>query len=796
MSDQNGKPVISPEEITEYFKTKFVFTDNIPEDTNQRWKIIMEARASILIDAHCTSGRFPTFIKAGRHIESAWVFVLPQPFVYKTKISVPHERDIIIEWSFSEFVVYSDSILKPDDYGQTSRWRLFVNENPMTNITNGVTFNGTLIEQKAAIKNSIIEIQKAFADTYGSLWKLCKEVTPYNTPEKACRFWGKEPFPFAPLKLNDSVMQIGLFHNQTKTVTGNLISSKEIDSNQSEAAKVQWILRTLISKTDENGIISSLHGKCYNEWSKIDYDFKNEHGEVIMKVIKLYDEEDQVKCLLPTTMWMRNNSPKYQPCWIPLPLNKQPLYNLDLLKADEESPVILTDSIELADANKLESVIFTSFICDPGQYDQVDWSPLLNRTVYYLVTNHSGIPLEFAYLNGHELAKYLKDEKSINVKFIQLKVEYNQGRDFKSIDGILAHYRDKPPTVNPESVEIFDNDDVFEKQYQKAVKFISSKPREWWEKHSNNTEELRIVKDETEKRKIIDYVLHPILIRGEATMIYAKKSTGKSAFALSLAALATSSFTLGPKRILDEKWWGIPRKLSKVLYLDFENMEGTLAERYKYFVYPQWPTDKAERAKCYENLIIEDMTKREHLDYSDSDYHENIIGLIEGAKAKGIAGQPVDLLVIDTYTKFVKNEDPQTSDNFSALLNRLRKMKIAVLIVHHSTEEGFPRGYKKMLDDLYFNIRLYRDDDEPHDLATPLKVKYVSFRSSLPATMWKEFEITCVNGEWKVDRPTKNENEEFQVIVEAYRARQYKDDSIWEMLGIKGSAFYDRVKKK
>ena len=76
MSNQNEKTVATPEEITEFLKKGFVFADNIPEDTDRQREIVMEAGASILIDAHCTSGRFPTFMKAGEHYESGWVYEL------------------------------------------------------------------------------------------------------------------------------------------------------------------------------------------------------------------------------------------------------------------------------------------------------------------------------------------------------------------------------------------------------------------------------------------------------------------------------------------------------------------------------------------------------------------------------------------------------------------------------------------------------------------------------------------------------------------------------------------------
>ena len=99
-----------------------------------------------------------------------------------------------------------------------------------------------------------------------------------------------------------------------------------------------------------------------------------------MNVIKVYDPETQCKVLLPLTTWIRNNFHKNQIFCVPHPEDKTPLYNLDLLLKPECRTVILCDSIELADTNQraVESreIIFTSFICSPGKYNQVDWSPL------------------------------------------------------------------------------------------------------------------------------------------------------------------------------------------------------------------------------------------------------------------------------------------------------------------------------------------------------------------------------------------------------------------------------------
>ena len=805
MSDQNEKKVATPDEITEFLKKEFVFTDNIPEDMNRRREIVMEARASILIDAHCTSGRFPTFMKSGRHVESAWVFPLPQPFVYKTKISVPYEKDIIIEWSFREFAVYSDNILKPDDYEQTSRWRLFVDEWPINHITSGNRnyFGMKQEDQQNGFRSHIIEIQKAFANAYGSLWQLCKDITPYNTPGKACRFWGNEPFPFASLKLNNSMLRPDIFHDEPRV-------------KKYLAEDAQKYLCKAVEKSQEQFIVPDIYSEPYENWLKMVYTFKNVYGEPIMKIAKLYDTESQTKSLIPMTMWMRNNSITDQLFCVPLPDNKQPLYNLDQLTADQKSPVILTDSIELADANQMEGVIFTSFICDPEQYGQVDWSPLLNRTVYYLVTNHSEMLLESAYLKAKEFAEYWEEKKEKNkedennLKFIQLEVDYPPKMHFVSIDNILMSYRDNTPVVNQKSVEIFENDESFEIQYQKAVKVLDQKPPRWWDRESQNSEEQRVAEKESNRRKPINYVLRPFLIKGQASMLYASKSTGKSALGISMAAAVVSG-----QPLFSEKWWVVPKNpqypMNKVLYLDFENGKTEINTRKTQLAYPYWTQNAEARAEYDNNLIVEDMTedKVDKVDYSNPANWQKIINIVEAAKNKGTPNQPVDLLVIDTLSKFVRK--PYTADlNLSDFINKMRHMNIAILFLHHEGSNGEIRGWKFALDDFYFTVRLYRDDDNEkgkddekgkdknknknnqyYTLKDPLWLAYKPSRSGeekiapFKVMFDKEWSVSYDEDDTEKSKPEgQRRKEELNRLADFYHSRGFQHQDIFPMLGI------------
>ena len=56
---------MTKQELLDFLKANFTPIDNIPEDTAWRDAICMEARASLLIEANCTSERFPAFMKCG-----------------------------------------------------------------------------------------------------------------------------------------------------------------------------------------------------------------------------------------------------------------------------------------------------------------------------------------------------------------------------------------------------------------------------------------------------------------------------------------------------------------------------------------------------------------------------------------------------------------------------------------------------------------------------------------------------------------------------------------------------------
>ena len=59
--------VITNDELKELF-ANFQWIDDIPEDQTKRDEICLEAKAALLIEANCTSERFPAFIRWAKKI--------------------------------------------------------------------------------------------------------------------------------------------------------------------------------------------------------------------------------------------------------------------------------------------------------------------------------------------------------------------------------------------------------------------------------------------------------------------------------------------------------------------------------------------------------------------------------------------------------------------------------------------------------------------------------------------------------------------------------------------------------
>ena len=106
------------------------------------------------------------------------------------------------------------------------------------------------------------------------------------------------------------------------------------------------------------------------------------------------------------------------------------------------------------------------------------------------------------------------------------------------MDEFISYYNDNSPKAETDLLMILDTDD-FKELYDRANIKIASRYSKWWLPDTCIEQQVSTEK-ETDKRRRPPYLLRPFLLRGEVSMLYASKSTGKSALALSMAAAVVS----------------------------------------------------------------------------------------------------------------------------------------------------------------------------------------------------------------------------------------------------------------
>ena len=202
---------------------------------------------------------------------------------------------------------------------------------------------------------------------------------------------------------------------------------------------------------------------------------------------------------------------------------------------------------------------------------------------------------------------------------------------------------------------------------------------------------------------------------------------------------------------------------------------------------------KGKKQECRSNLIMKDCSLF-NIDFSALENHQQLLDMIEDAKQnKGTPGKAVDLLVIDTYTAFVRNEGPQTPANFKALINKLRDMHIAILIVHHANSENEVRGFQSKMDSFHMTLNLSCDEKEPEGDVTEQSriLKYEEPRKAMGGAQRKPFKIKfdSKKRQWYVVG-----NHELFQIVKDYKKCEFDRDTICQMVGLQKTALSERLK--
>ena len=609
------------------------------------------------------------------------------------------------------------------------------------------------IELDAVVNRANEEFRKL------SLFEICRMISPYNTPEKVCRYFGFDWRPYGEWKESFSGMRLGSFHGE--------------DIN----AQIKSVNKRL-----QTGNVTSV------------FQFSNAHGEIVQNVFNasLQGPAGACKVWLPCTSWMMDWHSCDRHFLVPLP-KRQILFNLNKLseaKAEGKlKTVILTDSLKIADKNSENGrldAIWTSWICDEtaeNPFEQVDWSPLKGvGPVYYLVTNHSGMSLADAYIKAYNLADFLKDSYDVSLRFIQAPVNFSR--------------KGEPQGMECENFELIEEFDEFEKMYKKACESLTASVPPWYSKAIASAPQTVVsesVLDRLSKRhEALPYLLRPFITRGEISLLHAATGLGKSALAYTLSASVIGSEMPFQGRLEsgvavgDMKWWTVPplkNGFRKVLYLDFELGQEMIDTYTKDYFLPYLPESKADREACLANFDVRDL-RTDSTDYSKEENHAKILKMLEESGKKG-NGRQVDMVVFDTYTRMAGgSEDIETWARINPLMTALREKGIAILTVHHSNKDGKPRGFMNKKDAFAAIAGMLREGDKPGTLEMPIEFNATKLRASCVGRDYDPFEIRFINGKWTVHNAELPAKGEFAEIVESYKKANYGRDAIAEMLGM------------
>lgn len=774
-------------ELKEFFVNFFVPIDNIPEDTAWRNSISMEARASMLIDNASLeelSSLFNVCIN-----ENVLTLQLPVPlsvqvtapttFPAPTTVGYTYV-DVCYSWNFSSYCITRTETTT--DYFQISgRWHIKDSLFERSKCENLLTRNlhnakPSFYWNDSGAVNILHDcsgklqekLKKYFAEH--STFQLAESLTSYNTPEKICRFFRKEALPLSPISLSHHLLQ---FEDVAST-----IPFEPVISGQNEAESVHDSLKSMFSAKRLPSSLLEYQPKVYEKSQQFLFPFKDEDNYTIMTVLKCYDDTFQQKSFLPVTRWqVKHTLQRY--CMAVPGEKKLSLFNLPELAACPDVPVILTDSLEIAALNqaKIESekLIFTSFICDDGHYDQVDWKPLKGRQLYLLVTNHSGRTFEEACLKTGKLADYLKESQAIKLQFVRVPVWYRPLPVLHSIQELISAYKAAPPQPYKEDIRILTPEE-FETIRKTAEQRIGIPPEAWWKTVQEQKTSISFSSEEklsTSDR--FDYILWPLLIRGTSTMLYARKSLGKSALSHSIAACLSA---VGKTRLFEENRWGASKgawNSYKVLYLDFENGEMGHKDLLKRVCNLYWRTEKVKQDEDSKNFIWKDMPKLglAGINYALPENHQKILDMLDAASDEGEPEHPVDVLVIDTYHEFTQLQDQvNTHQGLRSLLRMLNERNIATLVLNHPkpSDDSKMYGHGIILESFFYVMDLERKGRDSHSLAEPMEVHFKAVRSGWLATNQEPFKIYQPEspGRWHLYSPERSATEERNRIRDYY----------------------------
>lgn len=464
--------------------------------------------------------------------------------------------------------------------------------------------------------------------------------------------------------------------------------------------------------------------------------------------------------------------------WAKIPReDRQHLLHLDKI-VDAKIVVIcmaLEDAWALQNKNKKSDVVFTSFKCDNGRFEQVDFSALERKDVVLLISNGNGCTLAESYLDAEKLVSYLESKektKLSSISFIQREIVYPSHDGVWSYPDLLDLYKEQRPTIKNDSF-IYYKKEQFEDYIKLAKAEIARKetaavdfpfylPQD--EKSVPGSED-----DSEEGDRLKNMLVRPLIAKGDISLVCGPSKSGKSIFTMMLCGLFASS---SHKSLIDGM--AFTRCFRK------EDRKKTL-----YSVYVAFDNNITKDYNGYRKKFVEkNFGKSERFKFLNmapqaSDCFKNHSVLVEKIN-EIVGGNEVGLIVIDSLYALARDKYMSAVNDYSVKLFTSFP-NAAVLWIHHSNEGGDPAGGERIKSaaTFWFDFSAVPEDEDKRIIR--LGGNYHFLKAEKVAT------VQIDKDGFKLIEPPRSEDDMRLLVYNAYISKEgdygLKADDAAKLLG-------------
>jgi len=646
---------------------------------------------------------------------------------------------------------------------------------------------------KDIIKSAEVQLQKE------SLNETIKANSRYSDAELK-RKCGFKPGSLSPKVIGNSI-QLDSFHITEKSCS----IMEQLAQNYPQHPQEEYIENINIGisqgklRDSSEFTFKHCHLKKFEGWFQQVYPVKNEYGEIIKLILKIYNMQTGEKVLIPITNWAKDWCQQRRMYCTPTP-GEQHLFNLPDLMKHTDKPLVFCDGIEQTEMFK--TILGQDFIVTGAPFDDdyefYDFTPVdSERPVYIQVMNHSGLGIGECYSRSQRIADKLEDECGVKAQFIHAEINYATAHaPLADIPALLKFHRENPPRVIHESVMVLEREqlDQFARQYAESKLY---KEKAIWLQDAPRAEASDKEVDEQAEQEIptaLKYYIRPILEPGEVTLCSAQSGCGKTPWWIS----ACASYIGGERFFLEGKFWTTSVgtiAVPKVLYLNYESAIN-LSGKDSNLVKPYLDKDPATRKKQLENFIIKKVDSHD-LNLSKQSNHQRVFDLISEAENIGTKGAPVTVIVIDTLVKALGGVEYGASswEGFQPLVEKLRAAGFAVVLLSHQNQAGNARGAQEKVFDACNRLKLTRGS-KAKTLSDPMTIELERAKNSHIAHDKEPFDVKFVQGEgWAIAGEEHDPLLDLHSLITEYKVLGHSRDAIAELLGYKKSQ-YSKKKKE